>query len=141
MSETVTLSTGGPHSPAYTRQVASAAAEAIRVLNHATLNHADEALANPSDIDAVIEALAVAHARLLQLYNQLTERLREWIAEGRLEIGHGQFRNDPAAAVREIDIWLTNAALGDDAAHQALNMARQITATISAASGESGDTS
>ena len=141
MSETITLSPGGPHSPAYTRQLANAAAEAIRVLNHATFQTSSGALAYPADVDAVIEALATMHARLPQLYGQLTEWLRGQLAAGRLQIGHGPFRGDPAAAVAEVAIPLQNAALGAGAVHQALGQARQITATISAASGESGGAS
>ena len=141
MSETVILSPGGPHSPEYTCQVANAAAEAIRVLNHATLNHADEALAYPADVDAVIEALATMHARLPQLYGQLAEWLRGQLAAGRLQIGYGPYRGDPAAAVGEIAGSLQLAAAGGDAAHLALGQARQITATISAAGRESGGAS
>ena len=102
MSETITLSPGGPHSPAYTRQLANAAAEAIRVLNHATFQTSSGALAYPAGVDAVIEALATMHARLPQLYGQLTEWLRGQLAAGRLQIGHGPFRGDPAAAVAEV---------------------------------------
>jgi hypothetical protein len=135
---TITLSPGGPHSPAYTRQVANAAAEAIRVLNHATFQASGGALAHPADVDAVIQALATMHARLPQLYGQLTGWLREQATAGRLQTSHGPYRGDPAAAVAEIAISLQNAALGADAAHEALGMAGQITATISAVGGESG---
>jgi hypothetical protein len=141
VSETITLNIGGPYSPAYTRQLAAALPEIVRVLNHATFSHAGGALAHPGDVDAVVEGLATAHARFAQLYGQLTEWLREQLAAGRLQVGYGPYRGDPAAAVREIAVSLQLAALSADAAHQALNQARQITATVSAASGESGGAS
>ena len=44
MSETITLSTLGPHSPDYTREVAWAMAECVLVLNYAAGSGAETAI-------------------------------------------------------------------------------------------------
>ncbi len=137
-AEPIILSTGGPHSSEYTRQVAEAAAEAIRVLNHATLNHAAQALRYPADADAVVESLATAAMRLPQLLEQLGYRLAEWGVAGRLKVTYGPWQGDCAGAVADIQQELYDAGHAINAAYEALNRARQVTATISAARGWRG---
>jgi hypothetical protein len=100
MTETVRLSPGGPHSPDYTREVASAVAEAIRVLNHATLSYFGEALAFPADADAVIGSLGAAPQRLPQLLDQVRGWLASELTAGRLQVDYGSYADDPAAAVQ-----------------------------------------
>jgi hypothetical protein len=56
----ITLDPGGTHSPEYTAAVANAIPEAVRVLNHATIDRRNGALVYPADADAVIAALATA---------------------------------------------------------------------------------
>jgi flavorubredoxin len=131
-TESITLSTRGPHSPEYSRQVANAAAEAVRVLNHATLNHAAEALRYPSDADAVIEALATMAARLPQLLEQIADWLSQQGADGRLAVTHGPYGGYPGEAVDDVRSWLSEAKECTAGLHYALDQARQTTAAISA---------
>jgi hypothetical protein len=98
---TVRLSPDGPHSPEYTGQVASAIAEAVRVLNHATLNFTGQALEFPADADTVLCSLGTAAQRLPQLLDQLRGWLNDELAAGRLRVGHGPHTGDPAAAMTE----------------------------------------
>src|ERR1017187_6163431 len=62
----ITLDPGGTHSPECTAAVANAIPEAVRVLNHATIDRRNGALVYPADADAVIAALATAMQRLPQ---------------------------------------------------------------------------
>lgn len=97
--ETIQLSTEGPHSPQYTRNVAAAAAEAVRVLNHATMNNRDQALAYPADAESVIRSVAAVAQRLPQLLEQLQGWLAGELHAGRLQAAYGPHAGDPAAAV------------------------------------------
>lgn len=73
----------GPHSPSYTREVAAAFAEAVRVLNHATRSSAD-GLESPADVCAVVGDVQAAVGALPQLLHQLAEFLLAQAAAGRL---------------------------------------------------------
>jgi hypothetical protein len=97
--ETIQLSTAGPHSPQYTRDVAATAAEAVRVLNHATLNNHGEALAYPGDAESVIRSMAAVAQRLPQLLDQLQSWLTGELQAGRLQVAYGPHAGNPAAAV------------------------------------------
>jgi hypothetical protein len=126
------LNPGGPHSPQYTRQVAAALAEAVRVLNHATFPPAGEALAYPSDMDAVVQELATAVMRFPQLFSQLARWLGEQEDAGKLEINHGPCEGRPWRAVATFKALMTDAEGEADRLHRALDRARQVTATIGA---------
>jgi hypothetical protein len=131
----ISLNTDGPHSPEYTRQVAEAIAEAARVLNHATGNYAGEALEFASDVDSVIQSLATMAQRLPQLLDQLTDQLHQREADGLLAVGYGQFAGHPVRAVLMVETWLEDAKEAAGTLYEALNSARQVTSTLSAAEG------
>ena len=129
---TVRLSPDGPHSPEYTSQVASAAAEAVRVLNHATLNFAGQALEFPADADTVLCSLSTAAQRLPQLLDQLRGWLNDELAAGRLRIGHGPHAGDPAAAMAEASRRLRDASAIAFRLHLALKDVTAVTSTLGA---------
>jgi hypothetical protein len=133
MIEMIRLSPGGPHSPDYTREVASAVAEAVRVLNHATLSHIGESLAYPADADAVTGSLAIAAQRLPQLLDQLRGWLASELTAGRLQVNHGPHADNPAAAVQAASLQLGNASAAASQLYLALRDAATVTSTISAA--------
>jgi hypothetical protein len=132
---TIRLSTAGPHSPDYTRRVADTIAEAVRVLNHATLNHTGQALAYPADADAVLEALCTAAERLPQLLDQLSGWLTGELAGGRAQVGYGRWAGNPVAAASVIREWLRQATAAAGELRLALRGATAVTTTISAAPG------
>jgi hypothetical protein len=131
MPGTITLDTDHPADPEYTRAVAGALAECVRVLNHQTAK--DGALAFPSDVDALVQSLAVMASGLPQLLRQIGAWLRGELAGGRLDIGYGDYADDPYLAVADIGALLDEARQNAELARRALDEARQITATISAA--------
>ncbi len=128
----ITLDPGGPHSPAYTAEVASAIPEAVRVLNHATLNHPGDALAFPADADTVIRAVATAAQRLPQLFGQLCSWLAEEDLSGRTAATYGEFSGEPAAAAATVRARLDDASAAAHTLQSALTAAAAVTATISA---------
>jgi hypothetical protein len=136
---TIRLSPDGPHSPEYTRQVASAAAEAVRVLNHATLNHPGQALAFPADADAVIGSISTAAQRLPQLLDQLREWLTGELTAGRLQVSYGPHAGSPAAAVGTAGQRLRYASAIASRLHLALKDAAETTSKISAPPGTGHD--
>lgn len=84
MSDSLELRPDGPHSAAYTTQVAWGFAEAVRVLNYATGSHAYAGLPAPATAYDVLGATKIAAARLPQLFNQLGQYLHQQLAAGRL---------------------------------------------------------
>lgn len=95
MSDPIELRTDGPHRPEYTREVANAVAEGIRVLNYATLGDAP-GLDGPDDAYSLIAALYTATQRMPQLAGQITAFLAGWQASGQLADSNGL---DPTAQV------------------------------------------
>lgn len=79
----VDLCIDGPHGSEYSREVASAAAQAIRVLNHATIAGAP-GLTYASDVDAIVGSLHSTAAGMEQLLRQLGVFLARLGADGRL---------------------------------------------------------
>lgn len=67
------LNADGPHSAAYTKQVADALPEAVRVLNRATAT--SDGVPNPSTAYDVLGALYAAAAGMDQLLRQLDAHL------------------------------------------------------------------
>jgi len=133
MTETIRLSSDGPHSPDYTREVAAAVAEAVRVLNHATtFGHIGDALAFPADADAVLGSLSTAAQRLPQLLDQLRDWLVGELAAGRLRVGHGPHAGDPAAATEAAARKLRDASAIAFRLHLALNDVTAVTSAIGA---------
>lgn len=81
MTEQIELRTAGPHSPDYTMQVANAIAEAVRVLNHATLPvDGAPGLNGPVAAERLLGALHTALTRFPQLVDQVKDFLA---AQGR----------------------------------------------------------
>ena len=129
---TVRLSPDGPHSPEYTCQVASAVAEAVRVLNHATLNFTGQALEFPADTDSVLCSLSTAAQRLPQLLDQLRGWLNGELATGRLRVGHGPHTGDPVVAMTEAARKLRDASAIAFRLHLALTDVTAVTSTLGA---------
>jgi hypothetical protein len=75
------LQTGGPHSAEYTMQVADTLAEAVRVLNYATLGDAP-GLEYAGDAYSLLGALYGATGGLPQLFAQVTKFLARQAAAG-----------------------------------------------------------
>ncbi|WP_084965298.1 hypothetical protein [Thermoactinospora rubra] len=95
-----------PHHPPsadYTRQVADGMAEAVRVLNHATMH--PDALPHPSTVYTLVGSLREGTAGLPQLLRQIETRLREWAESGRL----ADDSDDPAARRADAEVALTDA--------------------------------
>lgn len=81
------LRTDGPHSTAYTREVGDVLAEAVRVLNYATLAEAP-GLEYPGDAYTLLAALYTATSRMPQLFGQVAAFLRAQEASGTLGEDH-----------------------------------------------------
>lgn len=81
--DSIVLLTEGPHSPGYSRQVAAGIAEAVRVLNHASIGHAD-GFGSPADVETVVGSLVLAFERMPQLLGQLAAITRGHAAGGAL---------------------------------------------------------
>jgi hypothetical protein len=93
MDKPAELRTDGPHSPEYTREVAGAVAEGIRVLNYATGGRDWPGLDYPGDAYDLLGWLYTATQRLPQLFTQLAGFL---VAQGASSLADDQGR-DPQA--------------------------------------------
>ncbi len=89
MPEPIILNTSGPHSPEYTKQVADAFAEAVHVLNYATMGDAP-GLDYPGDVYALLGALSTATSHLPELLGHLVAFLRAQETTGTLADDHGR---------------------------------------------------
>lgn len=78
----VNLNPDGPHSDDYTREVAAALPECVRVLNRATYPHVG--VTWPSTIGSIVGNVHAAAAGLTQLLHQCDARLTEMADTGRL---------------------------------------------------------
>ena len=83
------LRTDGPHSPEYTREVGNVLAEAVRVLNYATLAEAP-GLDYPGDAYTLLGAWYTATQRMPQLGGQIKDFLDGWQASGQLADSNGE---------------------------------------------------
>ncbi|KAB2380656.1 hypothetical protein [Actinomadura montaniterrae] len=104
----------GGHCGDYTLAVAGAIAEAVRVLNYATLPHNAAAGAPyPSTLYDIASRLRTAAAGTDQLFRQMEDRLTVIAATREITVSHGPFPTDPAAAVaRAVEAlqWCNRAA-------------------------------
>jgi len=107
MSDPITLTADGPHSPEYTKQVGDLAAEAVRVLNYATRSDAG-GLANPADAGDLLGALCETASRLPQLCSHIQKFLASRLAAG--TVG-GDGGRDPARMVAGAVAQLRDAEL------------------------------
>ena len=90
------------HSGDYTVQVAGAIAEAVRVLNYASLaGTGKDGLPYPSTIYDVVGRLQAATSGMDQLFRQMRARLADIAAEHEVTVSHGLYRDNPAAAVAD----------------------------------------
>jgi hypothetical protein len=105
--------------------LASAAAEAIRGLNHATRHQTG--LGQPAAAYEVIGCLSRAASGLGQLFAQITRYLDDALAAGRL--GH-DLGEDPARAIDAAAIFLGDAAASAAALASDLGSAQQQLAAI-----------
>jgi hypothetical protein len=85
---------------------ADTAAEAIRALNYATLPAAGT-LTGPADVYDVVGALGSLTGRLPQVLSQLQSFLAGEHAAARVRIVDGPHTGDPAAALVDVQRWLT----------------------------------
>lgn len=102
---------------------AETAAEAIRAINHLTIN--DTALAYPSDAWRLVGQLATLTARLPQAFEQITGQLNRWQRGGLIGMDPGtRYADNPATAVATAGLFLTESATVAAAAlHSALTIA------------------
>ncbi len=115
----ISLNPGAPRSPDYTRAVSAAIPEAVRVLNHATIDRPGDALRWPSTADAVIRDLGLFAQRLPQFLDQIREWLMDEYSAGRVEgvnaraalaVAGARLR-DAAAIAARLENALANAAV------------------------------
>lgn len=108
MPDPIELHTAGPHSPDYTRQVAAALAEAVRVLNYATRDDAP-GLEQPSDVYDLLGNLRAAFEGVPQLLDQVTGWLQHASQADRLR---ADGVNDPGKWVDAAATHLLGARYG-----------------------------
>ena len=131
MSINVVLNPDAAVDHLYVLEVAEAASEAIRVLNHQTRHH--EALESPEDADVVVSALATMAHRLPQLLDQVGHWLDAEAQAGHLEVTSGKFAGRPGAVANAVRILLDAAAARFREAETALAAAHQITGAMAPA--------
>jgi hypothetical protein len=128
MVQLIELRTDGPHSGAYTREVARAFAETVRVLNHATAAAAG-GLDHPQAADVVIGQLAAGARSLNQLLTQISAFVGAQVAAGRLAADSEPAARAAAAAARarlsDASGCARSMAAALEAAHENLSELRQ----------------
>ena len=133
----VSLNTDAPADPTYTLELAEAFAQAVRVLNHVTRDHA--ALGHPADADTLIREITTAVSRLPQLLGQVGTWLRDEQALGRIQVTGGDWEGNPAAAVVAALLRLDAAGAIAPDLQDALEMAASVTCDLAAVdTGEDG---
>ena len=122
MNEYFELRAEGPHTPGYTRDIAAATAECIRVLVRATAKDAG-GLQNVGDLYDVLGALQFAAQRFPKLLEQL-----------------GEFLEDTGVATSEVDSnYQTRVSLAQGALTRARDDALTLAAALETAWSASGD--
>jgi hypothetical protein len=104
-------------------RLAGQAAEAVRLLNHATLPGSG-GLVFPADAYDVTGALSVLASRLPQALAQLLAFLRAEVQAGRVVIVAGDHAGDPAAVLAAVTGSLDDAVASTRRLHQALDAAQ-----------------
>ena len=127
---TVTLNIDGPREPGYVLEVAEAAAEAFRVLNHLTRSH--DSLQYLSEVDALLRSLESAALRQQQLLAQIDDWLVAEQAAGRIRVADGEYRGDPAGAIAKIRARLDRAKFAAEMLRAALDGAAHVTKDLGA---------
>lgn len=104
-------------------QLADAAAEAVRSLNHATIR--GTGLEFPADAYDVLGALALLAARLPQALRQVQHFLDDATEAGRVSIVDGEHAGDPVAAVTTCAHHLEHATTAAEQLRRTLDAARE----------------
>lgn len=120
----ITLNTDAPTDPDYTRDVADALSEAVRVLNHHTAKAG--ALHAPSDVYDVLGRLSAGTAGMRQLFHQLSVWVAAEHEAGRVRADHG----DTEERVRATRSALAEAAGVAEALGEVLRSAHNTTSTL-----------
>lgn len=115
------LNPDGPHDDDYTRHVASALSESVRVLNHATRG---AGITAPNTVYDVLGHVSAAANGLEQLLRQLGQRLNSMHMAG--EIGHDN--RSAAIAVLQARLMLTEGRPLARALAERIDRAHEITA-------------
>ncbi len=116
--------------------LAGDAAEAVRVLNHATLPGSG-GLVFPADAYDVTGQLALLASRLPQALAQLLAFLQAEVAAGRVVIVGGEHAGDPAAVLAAVTANMDAAVASARRLHQALDAAQnKLTWAAAATPGE-----
>jgi hypothetical protein len=100
----IDLSTDAPASPERTIQLAGFIAEAVRCLNHATMDRA--AFGVPGDVDRVLRAAGTAAARFPQLFSQAARWTALEDGAGRIAVPSGAWSGRPHEAVSALQLRL-----------------------------------
>jgi hypothetical protein len=123
------MSTDRPDLPTFdgrdVREHASAAAEAIRAINHIT--GWPRGMTYPSDAYSVVSRLTTVAAMLPQAFRQIDSWITEWHAAGRIGIDRGQlFADDQGEVVAVAVFALAKAGEWANALHGALDTAANV---------------
>ena len=134
----VILDIDGPRDPLYVAEVADAFAEAVRVLNHLTRDHA--ALEYPSEADRLIRGISTAASRLPQLLGQVSAWVNAEYAAGRIRMTGGEFLQ-PVLAAMAVEARLGKAAEHAEALRLALDSATAVTSAMAVREDDSDERS
>ncbi|MFB4275815.1 hypothetical protein ACBJ59_11020 [Nonomuraea sp. MTCD27] len=113
------LNVDGPHDDDSIRQTASAMAECVRVLNHATRD--PDAVKYPATVHDVLGSLRDGVQRMDQLFRQLDDRLRSMAVQDRIGDTHGDPFQVVASVRRQLDLLRTDAAVMAERLDRAFN--------------------
>lgn len=127
----ISLHPSGPHSVAYTEQVAHAIREGVRVLNYATGDYAEHGLPYPGTAYSVAGSLKGAAGGMGQLFLQMSLLLRRQAADGHLKARGGHFDGDPAGAAAAGIAALDQARAAAAMLHRALESFQVATNALS----------
>jgi hypothetical protein len=119
----ITLNPDGPHGGEHSREVASTAAQAVRVLCHASIGSAP-GLDYASDVDAIVGSLRAAAAGMEQLLHQAGAFLARLEADGRLG---DDAHEDPATRLSMALLALDGAAAAAAELERSLGRAQRET--------------
>lgn len=119
------LNIDGPHSDAYTREVADGLSECVRVLNHATMRLSG--VDYPSTVYSVLGRMHAAVTGMEQLLRQLEDALVRFRDAGQL----GDDSGHPEQALANARAWLTESRQVSEHLARALGRAHAATSGMS----------
>ncbi len=127
----VTLNASAPPGPDYVLEVAQAFAECVRVMNHATRDHA--ALEYPHEGDQFLRYLESAVSRLPQLLDQIASWYEREAADGKLTVAGGDWEGMPGMAVVALRMRMDAARVEAEQLAADLGSAARVTTDLAAA--------